>query len=84
MLWHWSVDVNRFQKENPEAFRLWRLTHLINYGLDGEKLSEKEVKAAWPNIKDQLDPHKATYLEFLLWNKKPSSRKFRENFWTLS
>lgn len=84
MLWHWSVDVKRFQKESPEAFRLWRLAHLINYGLDGAKLSRKELTAAWPKIKDQLDPHKAAYLEFLLWNKKPSSREFNEDFWTLS
>lgn len=84
-MWHWSVDVERFKREDPEGFRLWRLEHLINYGIqEGEKLSEKEVKAVWSKIKDRLDPHKAVYLEFLLWNKKPSSRQFKEDFWKLS
>ena len=81
---NWSVDEKAFKKLDPEGYRLWRLTQLINYGLDGEKLNEEEVKKAWPKIKDKLDPHKAAYFEFLLWNKKPSSRQFNENFWSLS
>lgn len=83
-MYNWSVDEKAFKKRDPGGYRLWRLTQLINYGLDGEKLDEKEVKYAWPKIKDRLDPHKAAYLEYLLWNKKPSSRQFKENFWSLS
>jgi hypothetical protein len=83
-MYNWSVDEKAFKKEDPEAYRLWRLTQLINYGLDGEKLDESEIKQAWPQIKARLDPHKAAYLEFLLWDKKPSSRQFSENFWSLS
>jgi len=26
----------KFKKANPEKYRLWRITQLINYGLDGE------------------------------------------------
>lgn len=81
---NWSVDEKKFEKEHPREYRLWRLTQLINYGLDGEKLDEEEVKKAWPKIKDRLDPHKAAYLAYLLWNRKPSSRDFNENFWNLS
>ena len=80
-MYNWSTDEKTFKCKYPKEYRLWRLTQLINYGLDGEKLSENEVKAAWPQIKDRLDPHKAAYLEFILWNKKPSSRNFSENFW---
>ena len=69
MVWHWSTDVKKFKKENPEGFRLWRLIQLINYGLEGEKLDEEEVKRAWPKIKDHLDPYKARLIEFLLWKK---------------
>ena len=79
---NWSVDEEKFKKNHPQKYRLWRLTQLINYGLDGEKLDKKEVTAAWPQIKDQLDPHKAVYLEYLLWDKKPSSLMFSEDFWT--
>lgn len=81
---NWSVDTKKFKKEDPEGYRLWRLTQLINYGLDGEKLDKKEIKEAWPKIKDRLDPHKCLYLEYLLWNRKLSSRSFNEDFWNLS
>ncbi|MBI4066885.1 hypothetical protein HY407_00735 [Candidatus Gottesmanbacteria bacterium] len=84
-MWNWSVDEKSFKKRDPKGYRLWRLVQLINYGLDeGEKLDEKEVRRAWPSIKSRLDPHKKAYIEFILWGTKPSSRKFKENFWTLS
>lgn len=69
-MYNWSVDEERFKKEDPKGYKLWRLTQLINYGLDGEKLSRKEVKKAWPKIKDRLDPDIEKYLEFLLWPKR--------------
>lgn len=72
-MWHWSVDIPAFKKRNPEKFRLWRLSHLINYGLDeGEKLDREELIEAFPKIKDQLDPYKARLLEFWLWGKRYS------------
>jgi len=70
MLWHWSVDVKKFQKENPEAFRLWRLIHLLNYGIEkGEKISKKELKKVWPKIKSEIDPYVCRSMEYLLWGK---------------
>ena len=66
---NWSTDEKKFKKADPEGYRLWRLTQLINYGLDGEKLDRKEVKKAWPKIKDQLDPYARRAIEFLLWGK---------------
>lgn len=69
---NWSTDEKKFKKEDPEAYRLWRLTQLINYGLDGEKLDREEVKKAWPKIKDRLDPHLRDFLHSLIWPKKQS------------
>lgn len=66
---NWSVDEKVFKKKDPKGYKLWRLEQLINYGLDGEKLNEKEVKKAWPKIKEQLDPYKKRALEFFLWGK---------------
>lgn len=83
-MYNWSVDEKRFKKEDPGGYRFWRLTQLINYGLDGERLDKNEVKKAWPKIKNRLDPHKAVYLEYLLWGKRPSSQMFKKNFWALS
>lgn len=81
-MYNWSVDEERFKKEDPEGYRLWRLTQLINYGLDGEKLNEEEVKEAWPKIKEKLDPYKARYLEYLLWGRR-YSLPHNLNFWNL-
>lgn len=82
-MYNWSVDEKKFKKENPEGYKLWRLEQLINYGLDGEKLEKKEVKAAWPKIKDQLDPYKRRYLEYIIWGKQYSLPN-NLTFWTLS
>ena len=69
-MYNWSVDEEKFKKENPKKYKLWRITQLINYGLDDEKLDKNETKKAWPKIKDQLDPDLRSYLEFLLWPKQ--------------
>lgn len=69
-MYNWSVDEEKFKRENPKEYKLWRITQLINYGLDGEKLDREEVKKAWPQIKDQLDADLRSYLEFLLWSKQ--------------
>jgi hypothetical protein len=78
------VNEEKFKKKNPKEYKLWRLTQLINYGLDGEKLDRKEVKAAWPKIKDRLDPNTKVYLEYVLWGKQPSSKSITKTFWNLS
>lgn len=69
-MYNWSTDEKAFKKKNPKEYRLWRLTQLINYGLDGEKLDRNEVKKAWPKIKDRLDPDLRDYLKLLLWPKQ--------------
>ena len=80
---NWSVDEEAFKIRDPEAYRLWRITQLINYGLDGEKLDEAEVREAWPKIVDRLDPYKARYLEFALWGRQfslPNNLTFWNSF----
>lgn len=68
-MYNWSVDEEAFKKADPKGYKVWRIVQLINYGLDGEKLSEKEVKKLWPKIKGQLDPYKKRFLEYLMWGK---------------
>ena len=66
-MYNWShIDEAAMKRENPEKYRLWRLTQLINYGLDGEKLEREEVKAAWPKIKDDIEPYTRRAMEYLL------------------
>ena len=84
-MYNWSVNEEKFKKEHPKKYKLWRLTELINYGLDGEKLDREEVKAAWPKIKGALDPDRRKTVEFFIWGKKWQAEKGlradRKNFW---
>jgi len=70
MPYNWSVDEKKFKKEDPKAYKVWRIQQMINYGLAGEKLDEKEVRKYWKKIKDKIDPQYRRYLEILLWKKK--------------
>ena len=82
-MYNWSVDEKAFKKKDPKGYKLWRLTQLINYGLDGEKLDRNEVKKAWPKIKDRLDPYKKRAIEYLLWEKLYSLPN-NLTFWNVS
>ena len=79
---NWTVDVKQ-PKQYPEKYKLWKIEQSINYGLDkGEKLEKKDLKKYWLQIKDNLDPYKKRYLEYLLW-KKTSSLPDNLTFWNL-
>jgi hypothetical protein len=69
MPYNWSVDEKKFKKEDPKAYKIWRIQQMINYGLAGEKLDEKEVKKYWKKL--FMDEPTRKFLELLLWNKRP-------------
>lgn len=81
---NWSTDEKRFKKENPKEYKLWKITQLINYGLDGEKLILSEVKKSWKYIKNKIDESNKNYLQFLIWGNRQSSIKTSKNFLKLS
>ena len=81
---NWSTDEKKFKKENPKEYKLWRITQLINYGLDGEKLEMSEVKKSWEYIKNKIDEPTKNYLQYLIWGNLPSSIKTNKNFSSLS
>ncbi|EKE05029.1 MAG: hypothetical protein ACD_19C00426G0051 [uncultured bacterium] len=64
---NWTVDEVKFKAQHPKMHKLWRLTQLINYGLDGEKLDKKEVIRNWANLDKKIDPLSRNYLKFLIW-----------------
>ena len=84
---NWNTDEKIFKKLHLKEYKLWRITQLINYGLDGELLDKKEVIHAWSEIKDRLNPDRRKVLEFFIWNKKwtkaPGLLPDRSNYWTL-
>lgn len=77
---NWSTDEKKFKKENPKEYKLWRITQLINYGLDGEKLILSEVKNSWNYIKNKIDESSKNYLQFLIWGNQQSSTKTSKSF----
>lgn len=65
-MFNWSSDLSKVNKKSRD-YKIWKLEQLINYGLNGEKLSEKEVKKYWNYL--NLDPGKKRALRYLIWGK---------------
>ena len=68
-MYNWSTDVQKFKKANPKAYAIWRMEQMINYGLQGEKLSPRLLKKNWDKL--FMDAPTRKYLEFLLWPRNP-------------
>jgi len=66
-MYNWNTDTTQLKK-HPEQYAIWKLEQLINFGLDGEKLSDKLVKKYWSKL--QIDVKKREALSFLLWKKR--------------
>ena len=72
-MYNWShIDEEAMKRINPEKYRRWRILAIIESDFIDDKLDKKEVKAAWPHIKDQIDPWTRRALEYLLWGKRYS------------
>ncbi len=68
-MYNWNTDTTQLKK-NPEKYTIWKLEQLINYGLDGEKISKKELLKYWDKIR--IEPQYRKFLQFLLWQPKLS------------
>lgn len=66
-MYNWSVDEKQLKKY-PEKYKIWRLEQLINWGLGGEKISEKDIRKYWKKL--FMDEPTRNYLKFLLWPGK--------------
>jgi hypothetical protein len=73
-MYNWSTDLTELKKDK-EKYTIWKLEQMINYGLNGEKISEKDLRKYWDKL--YLDPDCKKYLQFLLWPNQyfPKSRK---------
>lgn len=54
-------------KKKPEQYKIWRLEQSINFGLNGGKLSKKELKKSFHKLK--LDPHRKKFIQLILHEK---------------
>lgn len=64
---NWSTDIAQLKK-NPEKYKIWKLEQQVNFGLDNEKISKKDLKKNWNNI--TIDPARKKFLHLILWSKK--------------
>ena len=76
---NWNTDVKKFTSLTEK--RQWELVQMINYGFDGTKVSEAELKSNWPAIRDILDPEKRRLFEYCLWGKRYSLPISNVFFW---
>ncbi|OGZ43939.1 MAG: hypothetical protein A3J55_00710 [Candidatus Ryanbacteria bacterium RIFCSPHIGHO2_02_FULL_45_17b] len=63
-MYNWSVDEQSFEISDPEGHEKWRLEQLINFGLNGEKINEAQLRKYWDTL--HLDPPRKRYLELAL------------------
>ncbi|MBU4210668.1 hypothetical protein KKC08_00455 [Patescibacteria group bacterium] len=63
-MYDWSTDTTRLIKDK-DAWEKWKLEQMINFGLNGKKLSKLKLKKYWDEL--DIDPDKRNYLKFLLW-----------------
>lgn len=78
---NWNTDVSSFK--NKKTKEIWKLSQLINYGLDKKKLSISKIKSVWVDLEPKLDPQRARMIKYLIWGKisLPQNNK---KFWSLS
>lgn len=60
---NWSTDEEALKKD-PEAYAIWKLEQLVNYGIGDEKISKAELTLYWDRI--QVDPDRRRFLSLLL------------------
>jgi hypothetical protein len=66
-MYNWSTDTRELKKDK-DAYTVWKIEQLVNFGLGREKLNADELKKYWGKLR--IDPLKKNYLKFLLWEKK--------------
>lgn len=61
--YNWSTDETALKKDK-NTYAAWKLEQMINYGLNGGKISEKTLRKYRKKLK--LDPDRAKFVDFLL------------------
>ncbi len=68
-MYNWSgTDPSKFPTQ--EKREIWELEQLINFGLNGQKISRSKLKRHWSKL--DLDPTKKKWLSWLLHHETTS------------
>ncbi len=62
-MYNWSTDEESL-KSDPEAYAIWKLEQMVNFGLNDEKLNTASLMKYWSQL--DIDPERKKYLGFLL------------------
>jgi len=62
-MYNWSVDEEELKKD-PRRYAIWKLEQQVNFGLGGEKINEKALRAYWPDL--NIDPARRRFLSLLI------------------
>ena len=68
-MYNWSVDEKKLKK-NPEEYAIWKIEQMVNFGLNGEKLKEEELKKYWHKL--NFDPDRKKFLHLCLYGSEHS------------
>lgn len=66
-MYNWSTDTSSLKKD-PEKYAIWKLEQMINFGLNGERLDEKQLLKFWHKL--NIDKKRRKLLTFWLWPKQ--------------
>ncbi len=62
-MYNWSTDEKKL-KTHPEEYAIWKLEQLVNFGLNGEKIVEVDLRRYWDKL--TIDPARRKFLQLLL------------------
>jgi len=64
---NWSVDEEQLER-NPEAYEMWRLSQMVNFGLGDGRISILDYKKYSDKVSID-DPWRKRYLDMLVYGE---------------
>ncbi|MBI4039880.1 hypothetical protein HY389_00810 [Candidatus Daviesbacteria bacterium] len=62
-MYNWSTQIEELKKDKGK-YTIWKLEQMVNFGLNGDKLDQRELERYWEQIK--IDPDKRKFLALIL------------------
>ena len=56
-MYNWNVDTTQLKKDKNQ-YAIWKLEQMVNFGLNGKKLSMTDLKKHWPKLNLDLKKKK--------------------------
>lgn len=69
-MYNWSTDTKELKKDK-EKYAIWKIEQMVNFGLGGKKIKEKEFQKYWREI--SVDSNRLKFLR--LFVKKGKNRE---------